>query len=138
MGASSPLGDNLSPEPMPNRDVDLGANCRPRRQVDEVEALQALTLRILSQPGARRVIAQYGASQAQQQSLYRLLDNLAGRISAPERERATYAYFQVQFAEIFPRQEDKAFMDLVVDTLRAEQPLYRDLHAYMAAQGWVK
>jgi hypothetical protein len=29
-------------------------------------------------------------------------------------------------------------MDLVVDTLRIEQPLYRDLYAYMTGQGWVK
>ena len=125
---------------MPNRDDDLAAKIADLdARLSEVEALQALTLRILSTTRPLdAVLAQYGASQAQQQSLYRLLDNLAGRISAPDRERATYAYFQVQFAEIFPRQEDKAFMDLVVDTLRVEQPLYRDLHAYMAAQGWVK
>ena len=125
---------------MTNRDDDLAAKIADLdARLSEVEALQALTLRILSTTRPLdAVLAQYGASQGQQQSLYRLLDNLAGRISASERERATYAYFQLQFAEIFPRQEDRAFMDLVVDTLRVEQPLYRDLYAYMAAQGWVK
>jgi len=125
---------------MANRDDDLAAKIADLdARLSEVEALQALTLRILSttRPLAA-VLAQYGASQAQQQSLYRLLDSMAGRINAVERERPTYAYFQVQFAEIFPRQGDRAFMDLVVDTLRIEQPLYRDLHAYMTAQGWVK
>jgi hypothetical protein len=44
----------------------------------------------------------------------------------------------MKFAEIFPRQEDRALEELVVGTLRIERPLYRDLYAYMTAQGWVK
>jgi hypothetical protein len=105
----------------------------------EVEALQALTLPILSTTRPLDpVLAQYGASEAQQQSLYHLLDDLAARIKGTERERPTHAYFQMQLAEIFPRPEDHSFRDLVVDTLRIEQPLYRDLYAYMTAQGWVK
>jgi len=125
---------------MSNLDDDLAAKIADLdARLSEVEALQALTLRILSTTRPLdAVLAQYGASQAQQQSLYGLLDNLAGRITGSERERPTHAYFQLQFAEIFPRQESRAFMDLVVDTLRLEQPLYRDLYAYMTAQGWVK
>jgi len=125
---------------MSNRDDDLAAKIADLdARLSEVEALQALTLRILSTTRPLdAVLAQYGASQAQQQSLYSLLDNLAGRITGSERERPTHAYFQLQFAEIFPRQESRAFMDLVVDTLRLEQPLYRDLYAYMTAQGWVR
>jgi hypothetical protein len=125
---------------MSNRDDDLAAKIADLdARLSEVEALQALTLRILSTTRPLdAVLAQYGASQAQQQSLYRLLDNLAARTTGPERERPTQSYFQMQLAEIFPPQADRAFMDLVVDTLRIEQPLYRDLHAYMTAQGWVK
>jgi hypothetical protein len=125
---------------MANRDDDLAAKIADLdARLCEVEALQALTLRILSTTRPLdAVLAQYGASAAQQQSLYHLLDNLAARIKGTERERPTPAYFQMEFAEIFPRQEDHGFMDLVVDTLRIEQPLYRDLHAYMTAQGWVR
>jgi hypothetical protein len=113
--------------------ADLEARMR------EVEALQALTLRILSTTRPLDgVLAQYGASQAQQDALYRLLDTLAGRIKGPEREHPTPAYFWMQFSEIFPRQEDRAFMDLVVETLRIERPLYRELYVYMTAHGWTK
>ena len=125
---------------MSNRDDDLAAKIADLdARLSEVEALQALTLRILSTTRPLdAVLAQYGASEAQQQALYRLLDILAARTRGSERERPTQPYFEMQFAEIFPRQENGAFMDLVVDTLRLEQPLYRDLYAYMTAQGWVK
>src|SRR5689334_21582945 len=96
--------------PMTNRDADLQAKVADlEARLREVEALQALTLRILSTTRPLDgVLAQYGASQAQQDSLYRLLDTLAGRIKGPERERPTQAYCQIQFAEIFPRQDDRA------------------------------
>jgi len=125
---------------MANRDDDLAAKIADLdARLSEVEALQALTLRILSTTRPLdAVLAQYGASQAQQQALYRLLDSLAARTRGPERERPTRSYFQMQLTEIFPHQEDRAFLDLIVDTLRIEQPLYRDLYAYMTAQGWVK
>jgi hypothetical protein len=125
---------------MTQRDDDLKAKVADLdARLREVEALQALTLRILSTTRPLDgVLSQYGASQAQQDSLYRLLDTLAGRIKGPAREHPTQAYFRMQFAEIFPRQEDRAFMDLVVETLRIEQPLYRELYAYMSAHGWVK
>ena len=125
---------------MPNHEDDLAAKIADLdARLCEVEALQALTLRILSTTRPLdAVLAQYGASDAQRQSLYRLLDTLAARVKGSERERPTQSYFQMQFAEIFAHQEDRTFMDLVVGTLRIEQPLYRDLYAYMAGQGWVK
>jgi len=125
---------------MTQRDDDLHTTIADlEARLREVEALQALTLRILSTTRPLDgVLAQYGASQAQQDALYRLLDALAGRIKGPEREHPTPAYFRMQFSEIFPRQEDRAFIDLVVETLRIERPLYRELYAYMAAHGWMK
>ena len=124
---------------MTNRDDELAAKIADLdARLAEVEALQALTLRILSTTKPLdAVLAQYGATHAQQQSLYRLLDNLAARTRGHERERPTLAAFLLQFGEIFPGQADRTFRDLVVQTLRIEQPLYRDLYAYMAAQGWL-
>src|SRR5919112_778202 len=118
---------------MPNRDDELAAKIADLdARLSEVEALQALTLRILSTTRPLdAVLAQYGALEAQQQSLYRLLDNLAARLNGAERERPTRSYFKMQFDEIFPRQEDGALMDLVIDTLKIEQPSYRDLYRYM-------
>jgi hypothetical protein len=125
---------------MPNRDDELAAKIADLdARLSEVEALQALTLRILSTTRPLdAVLAQYGALEAQQQSLYRLLDNLAARLNGAERERPTRSYFKMQFDEIFPRQEDGALMDLVIDTLKIEQPSYRDLYRYMSTQGWLK
>jgi hypothetical protein len=113
--------------------ADLDARLR------EVEALQTLTLRILSTTKPLdAVLAQFGATQTQQDSLYRLLDDMAVRTRGPERERPTYRYLAGQIGEIFERREDPAFVDLVVGTLKIERPLYRDLHSYMQAQGWLK
>ena len=125
---------------MPIRDDDIAAKIADLdARLREVEALQALTLRILSTTRPLdAVLAQYGASEAQRHDLYRLLDNLAARVKGPERERPTQSYFEMQFAEIFPHQEDRTFVELVLSTLTIEQPLYRDLYAYMNAQGWVK
>src|SRR3954447_24621512 len=125
---------------MTQRDDDLQAKIADLdARLREIEALQALTLRILSTTRPLDgVLSQYGASQSQQDSLYRLLYTLAGRIKGREREHPTHAYFRMQFAEIFPRQEDQAFMDLVVETLRIERPVYRELYAYMSAHGWLK
>jgi hypothetical protein len=122
---------------MANRDDDLAAKIADLdARLREVEALQALTLRILSTTRPLdAVLAQYGASEAQQQALYRLLDNLAARVHGPERERPTQAYFQLQFSEIFPHQGDRTLIDLVVSTLAIERPLYRDLFTYLSAQG---
>ena len=76
---------------MANRDDDLAAKIADLdARLSEVEALQALTLRIISTTRPLdALLAQYGASEAQQQSLYRLLDNLAVRTRGTERERPT-------------------------------------------------
>lgn len=43
----------------------------------------------------------------------------------------------MRLGEIFPQQRgDAAFVRSLIDTLRVERPAYRELHAYMAAQGW--
>ena len=95
---------------MPIRDDDIAAKIADLdARLREVEALQALTLRILSTTRPLdAVLGHDGASEAQQHALYRLLDNLAARVKGPERERPTQSYFEMQFAEIFPHQEDRA------------------------------
>ena len=115
---------------MTQRDDDLQAKVADLdARLREVEALQALTLRILSTTRPLYgVLAQYGASQAQQDALYRLLDILAGRIKGPEREHPTPALLLDAILRDLPAPEDRAFMDLVVETLRIERPLYRELY----------
>lgn len=104
----------------------------------EVEALQQLTLRILSTTKPlNSVLDHYGATETQERACYALLDDLAARAGGRENDRPTFAYFEMKLAEIFPAlRADREFIRVVVDTLKVERPAYRALHGYMAAQGW--
>ena len=103
-----------------------------------VEAVQELILRILSTTRPLdRLLEQYGATETQELALYRLLDELSTRAKGPERTRPTFPYFEMQMIEIFPEQRsDREFIAAIIDTLSLERLAYRELHAYMAAQGW--
>lgn len=114
--------------------ADLDARLR------EVEVLQALILRILAttKPLAH-VLDQYGATEKQERDFCALLDDLARRAKGREADRPTFAFFKLKIAEIFPSlRGDGQFVELLVDTLKVERSAYRELHAYMAAQGWGK
>ena len=104
----------------------------------EVEALQEMMLRILATTKPlTNVLDQYGATETQERAFYALLDDLARRVNGRESDRPTFAYFQMKIAEIFPPlRGDGDFVALLVDTLKLERSAYRELHAYMAAQGW--
>src|SRR5262249_25194727 len=109
-------------------------------RVREVEALQDLTIRLLSTRNPlESMLAQHGATESQQQACYRLLDQLAARTKGPAREHPSRAYFFGQLDEIFPALRDnRAFTTLLIDTLKVDRQAYRELHAYMAAEGWLK
>ena len=104
----------------------------------EVEAMQTLIIRLLS---TRRplddVLEHFGATDTQGRAVYGLLDDLTARMNRREHERPTFGYFRVQIGTILPSlRGDREFISLLIDTLRVERPAYRELHAYMAAQGW--
>ena len=103
-----------------------------------LEAVQELILRILSTTRPLdRLLEQYGATETQELALYRLLDELSTRAKGPEKARPTFPYFEMQMSEIFPEQRrDREFIAVVIDTLTLERLAYRELHAYMTAQGW--
>ncbi len=107
-------------------------------RVRELEALQALVLRILSTTEPLDgVLDQFGATETQKGAFYALLDNLVARAGGGEQDRPTFAYFEMQLDQIFPKlRGDRAFTRLLIDTLRLERPAYRELHAYALAQGW--
>ena len=106
----------------------------------EVEALQDLTLRLLStQKPLDSVLEQHGATASQQQAFYQLLDEMVLRSRGPEDEQPRQAYFRAQLDHIFHAlREDTGFLDLLTDTLKVDRPVYRELHAYMTALGWLK
>jgi hypothetical protein len=107
-------------------------------QMEEMRVMHDLVLRLLSttRPLAR-VLEQYGANETQEQALYRLLDRLIDRVRGPERDRTSFGIFKRGLFEIFgARQDDREFVQLIIDTLKIERPAYRELHAYMMAHRW--
>jgi hypothetical protein len=107
-------------------------------RVEALEAVQELLLRLLSttRPLAG-VLGHYSATETQEQAFYRLLDNLAGRTGGPGKDRPSFAFFEMQVNEIFPKlRGDREFLQLLIDTLRVERPAYRALHQYMLAHNW--
>ena len=104
----------------------------------EVEAVQELILRLMAtRKPLEDVLDQYGATDTQGRAFYRLLDDMAIRAKGREQDRPTFGYFNNQVSGIFPTlRGDREFIAVVIDTLRLERSIYRELHAYMTAQGW--
>ena len=83
------------------------------------------------------LLEQYGATDSQAKSFYKLLDELVVRARGREQERPTFAYFQMQLGNIFPTlRQDSEFTRLVLDTMKIERAAYRELSVYCMAQGW--
>jgi hypothetical protein len=123
---------------MPDGEKDVTLASLDAR-LQEVEALQALILRILSTTKPLDpVLEQYGATETQAQAFYRLLDDLAARARGQDDDnRPSFGYFELQMNEIFPQlRRNREFVQVILDTLKLERPAYRELHAYTAAQGW--
>ncbi len=118
--------------PAPLTLTDLDARLR------EVEALQELVLRLLATTKPLdRVLEQYGANETQTRAFYSLLDDLAGRMRKGEQDRPSYGYFEMQMGDLFPAlRGNREFLTLVIDTMKVERPVYRELHTYMTAHGW--
>ncbi len=112
--------------------ADLDARLR------ELEAVQELILRLLStRKPLDDVLEHYGATDSQERAFYRLLDDLVTRARGREQDRPTFGYFNMQVGVIFPAlRGDREFVSLLIDTMRVERPAYRELHAFMAANGW--
>ena len=107
-------------------------------RVREVEVLLEMILRIISTTKPLdRLLEHYGATETQERAFYEMLDELAFRAKGRERDRPTFAYFQMKFDEILPSlRGDRQVMTLVLDTLRLERPAYRELHEYVSAHHW--
>ena len=107
-------------------------------QVQELKSVQDLLTRLLATTRPLdNVLEFYGATDAAEQALYGLLDELLAASRAPKPRQPTFSYFQMRLAEIFPAlRGDRAFMQTLIDTLKVDRPAYRELHAYMAAHHW--
>jgi hypothetical protein len=107
-------------------------------QVAELRSVQDLLVRLLSttRPLAS-VLEFFGATDAAEQALYSLLDELLAASRGPKPRQPTFSYFQMRLGEIFPAlRGDRAFVQTLIDTLKVDRPAYRELHAYMDAHHW--
>src|SRR5204863_5371353 len=108
-------------------------------RVSQLELMQELLLRIISttRPLAH-VLEQFGATETQQQALFKFLDGLVMRVRGPAPEQPSKAYFDMHVREILPSlRDDQDFQQLLMDTLKVERPAYRELHEYMTSRGWL-
>jgi hypothetical protein len=107
-------------------------------QVAELVAIQNLLLRLMSTTRPlSRMLEQYGATETQEEAVYRLLDRVGERTRGGERDLVSFGYLKRGVGEIFPnRRDDREFIQLLIDTLKIERPAYRELHAYMMAHRW--
>ncbi len=109
-------------------------------QVAELKSVQELLMRLLSttRPLAN-LLQYYGATDAAEQALYSLLDELLAASRGPKQRQPTFSYFQMRLNEIFPSlRADRAFVQTLIDTTKVDRAAYRELHAFMAAHGWPK
>lgn len=107
-------------------------------RVAHLEMMQDLLLRLMSMTRPlSNVLEQFGATRSQELELLKFLDELVERARGPERGRPSRAHFEMHVGEIMPAlRGNRDFLQLLMDTLKVERPAYRDLHAYMEAQGW--
>ena len=107
-------------------------------KVQELQSVQDLLLRLLStsRPLAH-LLEYYGATEASEKAFYGLLDELLASTQGPKARHPTFAYFQMRLGEIFPALKgDRAFIQTLIDTLKADRAAYRELYQYMAEHGW--
>lgn len=107
-------------------------------QIEELKSVQELLLRLLSTSRPlSKLLEYYGATDTNEQSLYKLLDELVERIRGPKFREPTFGSFVQRIGEIFPEMRgDREFIQLLIDTLRVERPAYRDLHGFMVTHRW--
>jgi hypothetical protein len=107
-------------------------------RIEELERVQDVLIRLMAttRPLAG-LLEQFGATESQEQALYRLLDDMSTRARGPEDNRPSLAFFQMRMNELFPeRRGDSEFLRMVIDTLKVERPAYRALYDFMAQRGW--
>jgi hypothetical protein len=122
-------------------DLDLQGRVEAlEAQVAELKSVQDLLMRLMSttRPLAN-LLEYYGSTDAAEQALYNLLDELLAASRGPKPRQPTFSYFRMQLAEIFPAlRADRAFVQTLIDTMKVDRPAYRELHAFMEAHGWPK
>ena len=107
-------------------------------KVQELDALVNLALRLLAvEKPVSALLERYGATDAEDLAVHRLLDDLARRADQGGIYAPSFGGFVNELTERFPAgRGDRQFITLLLDTLKVDRPAYQRLHAYTSAQGW--
>jgi hypothetical protein len=107
-------------------------------KVQELEALVNITLRLSSaEKPLSALLARFGATETETLAVHALLDDVLTRVQAGGFYTPSFAGFLSQLVKVCPAAKgDREFVTLLLETLKADRPSYRQLHAFATAQGW--
>ena len=107
-------------------------------KVQELDALVNLALRLLAvEKPVSALLERYGATEAEDQAVHALLDDLARRAEQSSMYAPSFGGFVNELTQRFPAARgDRQLITLLLDALKLDRPAYRRLHAYASAQGW--
>lgn len=107
-------------------------------KIHELEALINLSLRLsASEKPLCTLLARFGATEAEILAVHALLDDVAKRVQAGGFYTPSFTGFMSDLVKACPAaRDDREFVMLLLDTLKADRPTYQQLHAFVTAQGW--
>jgi hypothetical protein len=107
-------------------------------KVHELDTLVNLSLRLLAlEKPISALLERYGATDAENQSVHTLLDDVARRAEQVGMYAPSFGGFVNELAERLPSARgNREFITLLLDMLKLDRPAYQRLHAYAAEQGW--
>jgi hypothetical protein len=109
-------------------------------KVQELEAMVTLSLRLLSlEKPVSALLARYGATDSEELAVHALLDDVARRAKQGGMYEPTLGGFREALYERFPAvRHSHDFVALLLDTLKLDRPIYRELHDFVIAQRWIR
>lgn len=107
-------------------------------RVQELEVLVNLALRLLAlEKPVSALLQRYGASEAEEHAVHALLDDVARRAEKGGMYAPSFSSFVDEVYGRFPDiRGNRQFVELLLDTLKLDRPIYQALHTYGLSHGW--
>jgi hypothetical protein len=111
--------------------VDSNQVAELQARVADLEAQLKIAVGILGlMRPAETVLARCGADQAQQQALYRMIDEMEARVI--QGSSVSYSDFSERVADLVPgKRGDRKFVELLIDALKLERPSSKPMLDYL-------
>jgi hypothetical protein len=107
-------------------------------KVQELEALLAVAMRLLAtERPVSTLLERYGATEAEDLAVHELLDDMAERARRGGMYGPSFGGMVSELYNRFPAiRGNREFVELLIDTLKVDRAVYRELHRYAMANGW--